>query len=396
MRTLLALGLLLACGEPVTVIVFDTGDTGAEPIDLDGDGFDSRSDCNDERSEVYPGAPEDCDGLDNDCDGDVDEDATRTYYRDLDGDGFGDPDTSSEECAQPSGWVPNDEDCEDRTAEINPGAEDICNDLDDDCDGEVDEAGATAWYPDGDGDGWGVSGGDSIVTCDPPDGYASAEGDCDDDAAAIHPTAAELCDDIDNDCDGDVDADDAELADARIWYTDGDGDGFGDPATESVGCEVPEGAVEAGGDCDDTDPSRHPETPWYVDVDGDGHGSEDDAILACDQPSGTVAEGDDCDDTDADIHPDAAEVCDGTDNDCDGDTDDADDVVEDTATWYIDGDGDGYGDARASTEACVQPAGWAATDDDCDDTETEIHPDAAETCDGEDNDCDGSVDEGCS
>ena len=97
----------------------------------------------------------------------------------------------------------------------------------------------------------------------------------------------------------------------------------------------------------------------------------------------------DCDDEDPDINPDADEVCDGVDNNCDGTVDD--DAVDRT-TFFMDGDGDGYGDADLPLEACEQPEDAVDNDGDCDDNDDDVNPDASEVCDGEDNDCDGSVD----
>lgn len=83
------------------------------------------------------------------------------------------------------------------------------------------------------------------------------------------------------------------------------------------------------------------------------------------------------------------ETCDGVDNDLDGTIDDGV-----TTTYYPDGDGDGYGAATPTTEACALPAGFATTGDDADDADDTVHPGAAESCDGKDNDQDGTVDEG--
>jgi MYXO-CTERM domain-containing protein len=96
-----------------------------------------------------------------------------------------------------------------------------------------------------------------------------------------------------------------------------------------------------------------------------------------------VPDGADCDDADPAIHPGAVDACDGIDDDCDG---------TDGPTWYRDADGDGHG-ADLSTIACTAPAGYVADRADCDDTNPEISPDVAESCDGVDDDCDGLVDE---
>ena len=99
--------------------------------------------------------------------------------------------------------------------------------------------------------------------------------------------------------------------------------------------------------------------------------------------------GGDCDDEDAEINPDANELCDGEDNDCDGETDE--DVV---GVFYRDRDEDGYGDPDVYVEQCPAPSGYVADNTDCDDGDGGIHPDATEYCDGEDHDCDGASMEG--
>ena len=108
-----------------------------------------------------------------------------------------------------------------------------------------------------------------------------------------------------------------------------------------------------------------------------------------------MADDSDCDDLDADAYPGADERCDGADNDCDGTTDE-DDAV-DAASWYADADGDGYGDSSgAATDACEAPSGYVSSDlaTDCDDTDASVNPDAEETCNGVDDDCDGTADDG--
>ncbi|MEE2749811.1 MAG: putative metal-binding motif-containing protein, partial [Myxococcota bacterium] len=102
-------------------------------------------------------------------------------------------------------------------------------------------------------------------------------------------------------------------------------------------------------------------------------------------------DGDDCDDNDPAINPVADEVCDGSDNDCDS-TVDEDDAV-DAPNWYADLDMDAYGDPSAVTQACVQPAGYVDNDQDCNDGDASVFPGALEHCDGQDDDCDGRVDE---
>ena len=105
----------------------------------------------------------------------------------------------------------------------------------------------------------------------------------------------------------------------------------------------------------------------------------------------------DCDDTDPEVHPDATEVCNGIDDDCDGDVDDDDDSLDPTSTsaWHDDADADGYGDPATERTSCEPALDSVADGTDCDDGDPAVHPDAEETCDGLDEDCDGQVDETC-
>ncbi|MCB9764212.1 MAG: putative metal-binding motif-containing protein [Alphaproteobacteria bacterium] len=311
------------------------------------------SDCNDGDPGIHPGAEETCDEVDQDCDGTVDDNASdaETFYGDGDGDGYGDAGSVQRACEQPSGTVSDNSDCDDSDSAVNPGAAELCNGIDDNCDGTVDEDGAvdaTLWYDDSDSDGYGDASA-STRACSQPSGTVSDRSDCDDGDSAVNPAATEVCDNVDNDCDGTTDEDDA--ADASTWYADYDGDG--------------EGATRL-------------------------------TLTQCDQPTGYVSNTDDCDDTDAAINTSAAEVCDGVDNDCDGLVDDDDSDV-DTATgstFYLDSDSDTYGDSASTTQACDAPSGYVADDTDCDDGDVAINPGAAEQCNGIDDDCDGVADSG--
>ena len=182
-------------------------------VDADQDGYFSDEDCDDNNELVFPGAEEICDGLDNDCDEIVDDNATDavTWYADADSDGFGDGSDTVASCEAPSGYIADNADCNDGDALINPSATEVCNaGTDDDCDGLVDDdddsvdlgTGLT-WWADVDADGFGA--GAPNRACMIPSGGAGNELDCDDGNADTYPGAAEICDGLDNSCEGAVD-----------------------------------------------------------------------------------------------------------------------------------------------------------------------------------------------
>ena len=147
--------------------------------------------------------------------------------------------------------------------------------------------------------------------------------------------------------------------------------------------------------CDDPQPVG-PDRPadscaqqtWYPDGDGDGYGDEAGALEECARPEGYVDRAGDCDDNDQAVSPEGIESCDEVDEDCD-------DAVDEGAgdTWYIDADGDGYGDPDSPVQACEQPSDAVVDNTDCNDATPETAPGRAEDCeDGVDRDCDGLVD----
>ena len=180
----------------------------AAPSDADKDGFPSIAsggqDCNDGDASINPDASETCDGIDQDCDGDIDEGTSATWYLDRDGDGYGEASTSTVACEPPPSYVANALDCSDLDENAYPGAQETCDPGDDDCDGEVDEDLGSTFYLDEDGDGYGATGAPADG-CEPPDGYAVEDGDCDDGDPQTYPGAVDYPDGQDNDCDGSAD-----------------------------------------------------------------------------------------------------------------------------------------------------------------------------------------------
>ena len=378
-----------ATAAPRLYVVYINNNPCEPYVDADGDGSCSDVDCDDTDPASYPGATEVCDGIDNDCDGQIDEGLTTTYYADADGDGYGNANAPVQACSAPAGHVANSTDCDDGDATVYPNAPEVCDGLDNDCDGQIDEGLTTTYYADADGDGYGDANA-PVQACSAPAGHVADATDCDDGDATVYPNAPEICDGLDNDCDGQIDEDGL-----TTYYLDSDNDGFGDAANSTQACDAPAGYVLNDTDCDDGNASIFPGAPetcdgldndcdgqtdegvtmtYYADADGDGYGDANAPVQACSAPAGHVADATDCDDGNAAVYPNAPEICDGLDNDCDGQTDEGV-----TTTYYADADGDGYGDANAPVQACSAPAGHVADATDCDDGDPNVYIGA--TCD---------------
>ena len=153
-----------------------------------------------------------------------------------------------------------------------------------------------------------------------------------------------------------------------LFYADTDNDGFGDLTNDSLSCSVPVGFVANNTDCNDANAAINPTTVWYMDMDGDLLGDLMSTFTGCTPPTGYVLNSDDCDDTNA--------------------------SVTTPTTYYSDVDQDGFGDDATATDFCLPPPNMVAIGGDCNDNNNAIYPGAPEICDGFDNNCNGTNDEG--
>lgn len=332
----------------------------------------------------------------------------KTWYRDKDQDKFGDPKDSFESCLIPGGYVQDKTDCNDNAASIHPGAPELCNSIDDNCNGTVDDT-KKSWWIDNDGDGYG----DKLFPF-PGDckGNTSKlvdnDKDCDDKDAKVHPGATEVCNGKDDDCNGKTDGENSK--DIKVFYKDTDLDGFGQKIEVKACFKVP-GLSESNDDCDDTNSKAYPKAAefcdgldndcdgstdeglkqiFYRDADGDGWGVKGETTESCmPPPVGFAMKFGDCDEASKLINPSAAEVCDGIDNDCNGKTDEGLLI----SVWR-DVDGDGYGDPKLPNFLCeVGDGKYVTNNTDCNDSEAKAYTGAKEVCDSIDNDCNGKTDE---
>ena len=400
--------------------------------------------------------------------------ADTVWYRDQDGDGYGDPGDSEVSCAAPEGFVEDGEDyddndaftypgaarfesasdcmtdadgdgygaslvvagatagtdCDDSESATSPAASEVCDEVDNDCDGTVDNGVTTTFYADSDSDGYGALG-TTTEACSVPTGFVTDATDCDDSNTAVNPGATEVCDaaDVDEDCSGTADDADSgvDASTYTTWYADSDSDAYGDPSTTQAACDAPTGFVADDTDCDDSAAAVNPgatevcdaadvdedcsgtaddadsgvdlstQSTFYADSDADTYGDATVTTDACELPSGYVTDDSDCDDSASAVNLGVTEVCDAADvdEDCSGTADDADSGVDPSTftTWYADSDGDGEGDAATTTATCDAPSAHVENSTDCDDTDATVGLTATEICDSQDNDCDTLVDD---
>ncbi|MFO0680715.1 MAG: putative metal-binding motif-containing protein [Sandaracinus sp.] len=396
------------------------------------------TDCDDAHPSVHPGATEACNSRDDDCDTAVDEGVTVTLYHDQDGDGFGDPAMSMNGCAGSiPGYVAMGTDCNDAVASINPSAADtcdadmldedcsgtpndppggcscsigdsraclamgacasgtemciggnfgqcsilpsaeICNQVDDDCNGVVDDGLRLSCWVDGDADGYARADAAMSMECaagfNCPVGYTTRNpataADCNDANGALSPASSETCNGVDDNCNGVVD----EML-TVVCYVDEDNDTYAPMGAVATNI-CPNNARASVGFCPIGYTNRAPASAASID---------------CVDTAGTGF----------DRHPGAPELCDTLDNDCNGMVDDGA-----RATCFVDADDDGYAaTGAASSMECKDatrpdrgycPAHFTfrdpASSADCNAADPSVHPGAVEICDAVDQNCNGST-----
>ncbi len=292
----------------------------------------------------------------------------------------------------------------------------VCDGVDNDCDGQIDEGVKNTYYRDVDNDTFGNPN-DTTQACTIPQGYVSNNTDCNDSNHAVKPGATETCNNIDDNCDSTIDNGIAST-----------------PTTCGVGfCASTGQSACQGGQMVDTCTPGTPQTEGPFgnatcsdSSDNDCDGATDAADSGCIQqcvPSTEVCDGvdNDCDQqTDEGIAAVpttcgigacqrlgqstcqsgemvdsctpgtlSSETCNGIDDDCDGTVDDG---VKNT--YYRDADNDTFGNLNNTTQACTLPQGYVSNNTDCNDSNPAVKPGATETCNNIDDNCDGQTDNG--
>lgn len=428
-----------SCDEDAQICV--TCDEG----DVDEDGHAALScggdDCDDNDDDRYPGNTEVCDaeGHDEDCDLDT---LGGPSDADKDDDQFDDAGCCNE---LPDGELACGTDCDDDQSGVNPGSPEACNDIDDNCDGDVDldEDGETLklnWYEDRDADGHGLTS-SLTLACAPPDTetqWVNESGDClddpdDENSAGVNPGVAELCDDrqLDENCSGIIDENCPCLpsdAPRPCGPVDENGDLLldtnGEPlvtgrctrgtqscvdaqwADDCVGWvgPIPEICTDENlGEDDDencdgiTDGDAAPDDlkeTRYRDGDGDGFGLTNDSQFSCEGTGDYTADtGGDCNDDNDEVNSGQVEACNGIDDNCDDILDGTVSTNDMKYVYFRDQDHDDFGLSSDSELLCGPSGNYTTLEGgDCDDGEDLVYPTQTEACNGIDDNCNGILD----
>ncbi|MDP4717108.1 MAG: putative metal-binding motif-containing protein, partial [Flavobacteriales bacterium] len=381
-----ALSSILACSPPAGYVI-------------------NATDCNDNNANIRPGVVELCNNIDDNCNTLIDEGVLNTYYADSDSDGFGDINATTSGCIAPAGYVSNFNDCNDSSSNVYPGATEVCNQIDENCNGAVDEGVQNLYFLDADGDTFG-SNSQNIYACTLPAGYVTNDLDCNDNSASAFPGATELCNALDDNCNNQID----DGLVVQTYFADSDSDTFGNPLAPLNACIQPIGYVIDNTDCNDNISFVNPngtelcnllddncngltdegvQVLFYADQDADGFGGTSPTTLACSAPAGYSDNSNDCNDSNSNIYPEANELCNLIDDNCNTLVDEGVLLV-----FYLDSDGDSFGTSAVTTQACSQPFGYSSNNIDCNDSDAGIQPAASEICNLVDENCNGQIDEG--
>jgi hypothetical protein len=371
----------------------------------------SKNDCDDTKIGINPAATEVCNGYDDNCDDITDPPGSPNcskFYKDVDGDTWGISGALNEQClcatAAPFTAI-RDGDCNDDNFDVNLGATEVCNGIDDNCINGIDEAGAddcVTYYRDDDRDEYGVAQ-DSRCTCAGAPPYdATKVGDCNDANNEVNPGVTEICNGIDDNCVAGID--EPNTPDCTIFYYDNDGDTWGVENTFKCLCGA-DGKYSASrfGDCNDSIGGINPNATevcnnaddncdgavdedgalncqtLFMDVDVDSWGAIGSSRCLC--PSNvvqyyTATRGLDCNDADFYVNPGRTEKCStvGVDDNCNGDTDEEN--ASDCSDYWEDKDKDGWGSLTIGTSClCAAVGDYIATKSgDCCDSDGNVHP----------------------
>ena len=332
--------------------------------------------------------------------------ANSTYFADNDNDGFGNLLNSTSTCIQPAGYVLNSLDCNDSNGQINPSANEVCNSIDDNCNSQTDEGLTfTTYYSDLDNDGFG-SGAGTTLCSNPGAGYSTNALDCNNSNSAINPSATELCNSADDNCNSQID----EGLLFQNYYQDFDGDGFGFGTPSSL-CANQTGYVNNAFDCNDFQALVNPVaqeicngiddncntliddglqfTNYFLDGDQDGFGAGSPQSLCSNPGNGYSTLNTDCNDAVATINPSSTEICNSLDDNCNLQIDEGLGFTN----YFADNDGDGFGNPAQATSSCSPINGMVTNNGDCNDANANINPLAVEIGgNGIDENCDGQID----
>ncbi len=332
-------------------------------------------DCQDDNAKALPGGLEVCNDLDDNCNGATDE------LCDKDKDGYCDAIVAT--TGKPKACASGGGDCDDLNKNRHPGASELCNGQDDDCSGSTDEAFPTLGKACADGQGVCNIAGKFVCA---PDGSVAT---C---SVLAQKGGDEICDGLDNDCDGQIDE-----------GCDDDQDGYCDVAMATAG--KPAVCKNGGGDCNDLQPTVKPGVAELCngkDDDCDGKTDAKDGDLGLDDPQECEKQAGVCkgakksvdlcvggkwltcgDEVYAGWNGNfSTEVCDNADNDCDGSVDQG-----------CDDDTDGYCDVKMTVLGKPTVCKFSALD--CNDNLASVNPGSSENCDNLDNDCNNTVDDKC-